>query len=75
MFDSMTTSALMASMFWGALAGGFLLYGWRQKVLLPFLAGAALTIISYYFLSSALYMSLASVAVLAGFFWLKKQGY
>ena len=75
MFESMTMSAILASVFWGALAGGFIIYGWRQKVLLPFIAGVALTFISYYFLDSALNMSLAGVAIVAGFIWLKKQGY
>ena len=73
--DSMSISALMASVFWGALAGGFLIYGWRQKTVIPFLVGVALTVVSYYFLNSALSMSLAGAVILAGFFWLKKQGY
>jgi hypothetical protein len=75
MLDNISTSALLASVFWGGIAGGFLVYGWKQKVMIPFLVGLALTCVSYFLLDSALWMSVASVAILAGFVWSKKQGY
>lgn len=75
LFDSISTGALLASVFWGALASGFLIYGWKQKVFMPFVAGVALMVISYFLLNSALYMSLAGIAIVGGFFWLKRQGY
>ena len=73
--SSISASALFASLIWGALSGGFVIYGWKQKALLPFFVGLALGAVSYFLLSSALYMSLACVGILAVFFWLKKQGY
>jgi hypothetical protein len=41
----------------------------------PLGGGFVITAISYFFLSSALYMSLASGAVLGAMWWLRKQGY
>jgi hypothetical protein len=75
LFDQISTSALLASVLWGGIGGGFLVYGWKQKVMIPFIVGVALSCASYFMLSSALWMSIVSVAILAGFFWVKKQGY
>jgi hypothetical protein len=75
LFDNISTSALLASVLWGGIGGGFLVYGWKQKVMIPFLVGVALTCVSYFLMSSALWMSVVSVVILAGFIWLKKQGY
>jgi hypothetical protein len=52
-----------------------MLYGWKQKSTQPLGGGFLIVGISYLLLSSALYMSLASAAVLAGMWWLRKQGY
>ena len=75
MFDNIDSSALFASVFWGGIATGFVVYGWRQKTLIPFLTGVALTVVSYFLLSSALYMSLACMVILGIFIWAKKRGY
>ncbi len=75
LFDNISTSALLASVLWGGIGGGFLVYGWKQKVMIPFVVGVALSCVSYFLMSSALWMSVVSVAILAGFVWLKKQGY
>jgi len=61
-------------MFWGAIAGGYLVYVWKQRSLIPFLGGLALTAASF-FISSALLMSLASIAIMLAVWWLLKQGY
>ena len=34
---------LLASLFWGSIAIGYLIYGWKQKTLMPFLGGLAMT--------------------------------
>ena len=75
LLDSISASSLLASMFWGGIATGFLIYGYRQKALRPFLVGVALTFVSYCLLNSALWMSLACIGILAVFIFLKKQGY
>jgi hypothetical protein len=64
---------IWASMFWGAVGGGYLLYGWRQHAPIPFAGGAAMTAASFFL--PALWMSLASVAIMYAVWWLCKQGY
>ncbi len=73
--SSISVAALFAGLFWGALAGGFLIYGWKQKVAVPLIIGVVLTAITFLLWNSALYMSLACLAVLGVFWWLKRQGY
>jgi len=73
--DNVSTGALFAGLWWGALGSGFALYGWKQKSMLPLGAGLVMLAVSYLFWNSTLYMTLASVLILAVFFWLKKQGY
>ena len=75
MLDGISTAALFAGVLWGGLAGGFIVYGSKQKVLAPFLVGVALTAATYLLWNSAIWMSVVSVAILAGFFWLKSRGY
>lgn len=65
---------LLASFFWGTIAFGYLIYGWKQKVLTPFLGGLAMTAASI-LISSAALMSLACVAIMVVVYWLVKQGY
>jgi hypothetical protein len=72
---NISTSALLASVLWGGIGGGFLVYGWKQKAMIPFVVGVALTCASYFFWSSALLMSVVSVLILVAFIWSKKQGY
>lgn len=73
--SSISVAALFAGMLWGALAGGFLIYGLKQKAVIPLSVGVGLTAITILLWNSALYMSLASIGVLGVFWWLKKQGY
>ena len=65
---------LWASCIWGAIASGYMIYGWRQRALLPFLGGLAITAVSF-FIVSALLMSLACIALIFITHWLMKQGY
>ena len=64
---------LWASCVWGAIAGGYLVYGWRQKSLIPFLGGLAMTAASFLIIS-ALLMSLACLAIMLAVWWWLKQG-
>jgi len=65
---------LVASLIWGSVGVGFFIYGKKQQSLVPLFGGLLLIGVSY-FIESALYMSLAAIAILAGIWWLKKQGY
>lgn len=65
--------ALWASCLWGAVASGYWIYGMRQKSLIPFFGGVAMMAAS--FLMGALTMSLASIAIMFGVWWLLRQGH
>jgi hypothetical protein len=68
-------NTLWASCFWGAIASGYLIYGWKQREqsMIPFLGGVAMTAVSFFL--GALLMSLASIAIMFAVWWLLKQGY
>jgi hypothetical protein len=71
--DLLNENFLWASLVWGAIGGGYLIYGWRQKSAIPFAAGAAMTLASYFL--PALPMSLACLAIIAIVWRLLRQGY
>ena len=60
-------------MFWGAVAGGYLVYGWRQRAAIPFAGGALMTAVSFFL--PPLVMTLASIFIIYGVWWLLKRGY
>ena len=55
---------LFAALIWGSVGMGFAIYGKKQKALVPLVGGIVLMGISY-LISSALYMSLVGVAIVA----------
>jgi hypothetical protein len=67
------TNSIVASIVWGAVGTGFAIYGWKQKEMIPLFGGIALVAGSYFFATSALGMSLFSIATIAAIFWLKKN--
>ena len=64
---------LFASLFWGTIAGGYLIYGWKQKALMPFLGGLAMTAASI-LISSAALMSLVCVGIIEAVYWMVRSG-
>ena len=72
--DLLNEHYLWASVIWSAIAAGYLIYGWRQRTLMPFIGGFAMTAASF-FIGSALLMSLACLALMFIVYWLAKQGY
>jgi len=64
--------SLVASLLWGAIGLGLLVYGKRQQATVPLFGGLLLIGISY-FLESALHMSLAGAALLLAIWWLQKK--
>lgn len=64
-------AALIASFLWGTIGFGFALYGKKQESYVPLIGGIALMAGSYFLASSALIMSLFSIAVIAAIYWLK----
>ena len=71
--ELMNENFLWASLVWGAVGSGYLLYGWRQHAAIPFAGGAAITVFSFYL--PALPMTFASLAVMGIVYWLLRQGY
>ena len=70
MFNSNT---LFASLIWGSIGFGMAIYGKKQGSLIPLFGGIAVMAVSY-FISSALYMSVTSMALIAGIFIFRKWG-
>ena len=70
--DFSNSTDLWASILWGGIGGGYIIYGWRQRAAIPFAGGAAMSLACFL---PALWMSLAAVAVMFAVWWLCKQGY
>ena len=64
---------LYASLLWGTVGGGCLLYGKKQGAIPAFIAGAALILASL--IPSPLLMSVVSVLFLVGMVWGIRRGY
>jgi len=62
---------LLANCVWGGVASGYMIYGWRQRSLIPFLGGFAMMAVSC--LAPALTMSVLSIAIMFAVWWLMKQ--
>jgi len=69
---NLSSSYLLASLFWSSIGAGFTVYGKRQREIVPMLGGIALIAVSW-LISSAVYMSLASVGLILGIIWLKRS--
>ena len=67
------SSYLFAALIWGSIGLGFAIYGKRQKAMAPLLGGILLMGISY-LISSALFMSLVGVILVAGILWFERYG-
>lgn len=64
---------LYASLLWGTVGSGCILYGKKQGVMPAFVAGFALILASL--IPSALIMSAVSVVLLTGMVWSVRRGY
>ena len=64
-------SFLLANCFWGAVASGYMIYGWRQRSWIPFLGGFLMMGVSWF--TPALTMSVVSIAIIFAVWWLMKQ--
>ena len=72
--DVLNAPYLVASLIWGSVGLGLFIYGKKQQSMVPLFGGLLIIGISY-FIDSALYMSLAAIALLSGVYWLKRQGH
>jgi len=69
---NLDSNQLVASVLWGGIGGGYLIYGWRQKAAIPLLGGVVMSLSCFL---PALPMTLLSLATMAAVYWLVKQGY
>ncbi len=67
-------NSLFASLFWGSVGIGFTVYGKRQAAPSALAGGVAIIACSY-FISSALLLTLTSLALAAVTIWLAKRGF
>ena len=65
---------LLASMVWSSIATGYLIYGWKQKAVMPLAGGAAMMAASF-LVVNPWFMSLTCLVLMALIFWLVRQGY
>jgi hypothetical protein len=65
-------NTLWASLIWGAVGSGFLVYGKKQTAMTPMLGGLAMIGASY-FCESALVMSAVSLSLIAAIWWLSRR--
>jgi hypothetical protein len=65
---------LWASCIWGAIASGYMIYGWKQKAMIPFVGGLVMTAMSFVG-PDALVMSIVCVVAMLAVWWMMKQGY
>jgi hypothetical protein len=67
------TSTLFASLLWGSVGVGYWIYGKKQQSLAAMVGGVLMVAVSY-FTSSVLVMSLVSVGIVLGVYYLIKRG-
>jgi len=65
---------LFASLLWGSVGAGYLFYARKQREIVPFIGGVMMIGVSY-FVGSWFWMSMLCLALVAGVYQLKKQGY
>jgi hypothetical protein len=68
------TKFLFASLLWGSIGVGYFVYGKKQQAIVPLVGGLAMIAVSY-FVSSALLMSLISIALMVTVYLLVKLGW
>ena len=69
--DFSNSANLWASVIWGGIGGGYLIYGWRQKESWPLAGGVVMTLACFL---PALPMTLVSIAAMVAVYWLLKHG-
>lgn len=68
LLPKLDASYLIVSLVWSAVGGGFWIYGKKQRSAPPLFGGIALIAISW-LITSALWMSLAAIGVIAGIYY------
>ena len=69
----LNTSFLFASLFWGSVAGGYLIYARKDRAIPPFLGGVAMMAASF-LVTSWFWMSVLCLGLMVGVYFWMKQG-
>jgi hypothetical protein len=69
---NLDANTIWASILWGGIGGGYLVYGWRQKDSIALVGGVMMSLACFL---SALPMTLVSIVTMVAVWWLKRQGY
>jgi hypothetical protein len=70
---NLDASYLLVSLLWSTVGGGFWIYGKKSRTAPPLFGGIALIAISW-IISSAVWMSVAAVAIIFGiWYWAKNS--
>jgi hypothetical protein len=72
--SSFNAGGMIASVIWGGLGMGFLVYGRKQRSAPALFGGVALTGISFFMWNSAVWMSLAGAGIVAGVYFWSRRG-
>ena len=70
--DLLNGSYLFASLIWGSIGMGYFIYGKKRPSIHSAIGGIVMIAMSYV-ISSALWMSLASIAVMVAVYYLAKR--
>jgi hypothetical protein len=62
---------LWASVLWGGIGGGYMVYGWRQKESVPLVGGVVMSLACFL---TALPMTLVSIGTMVAVYWIMKRG-
>ena len=65
---------LFASLMWGSVGIAYFIYGKKQMCMSALIGGIVMVAVSY-LIGSALWMSVACLAIVGTVYWLAKQGY
>ena len=68
------TKFLFASLLWGSIGVGYFIYGKKQQAMAPLVGGLLMIAVSF-LVSSALLMSLISIALMVAVYFLAKRGW
>lgn len=71
MFD---TNTLLASLIWGTVGTGYIVYGKKQAAAVPLVGGLTLVALSY-FIGHPLLLSLVSISLIVAMHWLMRRGF
>jgi hypothetical protein len=71
--DLLDEHFMFASMFWSAVAGGYLLYARKQRETTPLLGGVAMMAVSF-MVASWFWMSLICIGLMFGVYYRMKRG-